>query len=64
MEKPVTIVREELKNTIRNAVNKSGLPAFVVADMMEAFLTELRILEKRQYDEDLAHYQNQKAGDE
>ena len=57
MDKPVTVVREELKETITNAVNGSNLPAFVVADMFEKFLAELKQLERQQYQNDLQSYQ-------
>lgn len=57
MNKPVTIVREELRQKITSAVNESNLPAFVVADMFEGFLRELRALERQQYQNDLESYQ-------
>ena len=57
MEKPVTIIREELRQKITSAVNESNLPAFVVADMFEGFLRELRALERQQYQNDLDNYQ-------
>lgn len=57
MIKPVTIIREELRQTITSAVNESNLPAFVVADMFEGFLRELRQLERQQYQKDLASYE-------
>ena len=56
MNKPVTIIREELRQSITSAVNESNLPAFVVADMFEGFLRELRVLERQQYQKDLASY--------
>lgn len=56
MNKPVTILREELRQTITDAVNSANLPAFVVADMFERFLTELRQLERQQYAQDLQSY--------
>ena len=57
MDKPVTIIREELRATITNAVNNSNLPAFVVADMFEKFLVELKRLEQQQYNDDFRRYQ-------
>lgn len=57
MDKPVTIIREELRVTITNAVNNSNLPAFVVADMFEKFLVELKRLEQQQYNDDFQRYQ-------
>ena len=57
MQKPVTVVREELRQKITSAVNESNLPAFVVADMFDGFLRELRTLERQQYQNDLENYQ-------
>ncbi len=59
MQKPVTIVREELRQRITSAVNESNLPAFVVADMFDGFLRELRALERQQYEKDLNAYQEE-----
>ena len=59
MNKPVTIIREELRQAITSAVNESNLPAFVVADMFEGFLRELRALERQQYEKDLKAYQQE-----
>ena len=56
MEKPVTIRREELRQNVTKLVNESGLPAFVVADMFEGFLRELRMLERQQLTEDQRRY--------
>ena len=65
MDKPVTVIREELRETITNAVNSSNLPAFVVADMFEKFLLELKQLERQQYQNDFQSYQqSQKEVDE
>lgn len=57
MQKPVTIIREELRQKITSAVNESNLPAFVVADMFDGFLRELRALERQQYQNDFEKYQ-------
>ena len=59
MTKPVTIIREELRKSITSAVNESNLPAFVVADMFEGFLRELRALERQQFEKDLKAYQEE-----
>ena len=56
MNKPVTVVREELRQTIASAVNDANLPAFVVADMFDGFLRELRALEQKQYEADVRAY--------
>lgn len=57
MNKPVTVVREELRQKITSVVNEANLPAFVVADIFDGFLRELRALERQQYQNDLENYQ-------
>lgn len=64
MDKPVTVIREELRQTIADAVNNANLPAFVVADMFEKFLGELRQLEQRQYAMDFQKYREESEVEE
>lgn len=59
MNKPVTIMREELKASIVKAINESNLPAFVAADIIERILGELRQLERQQYEQDLRRYESE-----
>lgn len=56
MQKPVTVVREELRLKIINAVNEANLPAFVVGDILEKLLAECRQLERQQYEQDKRNY--------
>ena len=64
MDKPVTIRREELRQDVTKLVNESNLPAFVVADMFEKFLQELRMLERQQLAEDQRNYSEESEVEE
>lgn len=59
MQKPITIIREELKNNIVKLINDSNLPAFVVGDVIEKILIECRRLEQQQYEQDKKRYEAQ-----
>ena len=41
-QKPITLLRRDFINNICNAVNNSGLPAFVVADVLDRLLSDTR----------------------
>lgn len=56
MQKPITIIREELKNNIVELINNSNLPAFIVGDIVEKILFECRKLEQQQYEQDKKNY--------
>lgn len=59
MQKPITIIREELKNNIVELINNSNLPAFIVGDVVEKILFECRKLEQQQYEQDKKTYEAQ-----
>lgn len=52
MNKPASIVRQEFIEKQIALINNSGLPAFVLADIMEDTLAELRRLAQSQYEKD------------
>ena len=56
MNKPITIVREEVKEQIAAIINNSGLPAFVVEPILQDFLMEVRNIAIRQYEYDKQQY--------
>ena len=45
MQKPITVARQELIERVSSAVNESGLPAFVVADVFRTFMGQLENLQ-------------------
>lgn len=59
MNKPITIAKAELEQKIQQAVQESNLPAFVLVYMFEGFLSNLEQIEKQQYEEDLAIWNQQ-----
>ena len=48
MEKPITIKRAEFMQNMAQAINQSGLPAFVIADCMSVTLAEIKALADKQ----------------
>ena len=52
MNKPTTIIRQEFIQKQIELINGSGLPAFVLVDIIEETLRELRRLAAEQYRKD------------
>ena len=55
-EKPLTVMREEFVDNLINLINSSGLPFFIVLDVMKSAQTEVQEAAKKQYEEDLKKY--------
>lgn len=55
--KPVTVIRAELIDTLTNAINNSGLPAFVIEPILKDMYNEVRVAAQRQLDTDRQQYQ-------
>ena len=49
MNKPITVAREDFATALINLVNDSGLPAFVMSDILKNAVKELERLEGEQY---------------
>ena len=58
MDKPQTLVYEELKSGIVEQINKSGLPFFVVEYILKDFLAEVHEASKQQCEYDKQQYEN------
>ena len=43
MQKPLTLARRDYIQSVCDLTSKSGLPAFVVADVLESVLAQIRI---------------------
>jgi hypothetical protein len=56
MQKPITVAREEFIETMINTINESGLPAFVIADILTDLLSAINELKVQQYKKDLEAY--------
>ena len=57
MNKPITVVREEIKAKIADVINTSGLPAFIIEPILQDFLVEVRNVAKHQYEYDKQQYE-------
>lgn len=57
MNKPITVVYEELKQNMANLINNSGLQAFMIEPILQNFLNETRVAMQRQYQTDKAEYE-------
>lgn len=63
MEKPATVLYKEFREKVINAMNESGLPAFVVRLELEQILSEVKQLEAQQYTADLAALKEEAQND-
>lgn len=55
--KPITVAYEEFKIVIANAINNSGLPAFLIEIILQSMLNEVKIISARQYELDKTQYE-------
>ena len=58
MEKPFTIIYEEFKEELKTLINNSGLPACIIEPILDDYLTEIRIIAKKQYELDKKQYKS------
>lgn len=64
MEKPASIRRRELKETIAKALNEAQLPPYVNAEILSEFLQQSVDLIERQYHQDLKKWEQIQKGEE
>ena len=57
VQKPVSILREELVDKLAKEINESGLPALIIEPILEKFLNETRIAMKYQYEKEKELYE-------
>lgn len=58
MDKPQSVVYEELRSGIAQLINDSGLPAFMVEPIMRDFVMELRDIARNQYETEKSQYES------
>lgn len=63
MDKPITVARQELMESIVELVNNSNLPAFVIIDIFESITPALRSQAERQYQTDLKKWKEENDGE-
>lgn len=56
MEKPATILHKEFREKIVEAINTSGLPAFVLVPVLESALNQVKEIADEQYANDIETY--------
>ena len=57
ISKPITVVREEFKMNILKLCENSGLPPFIVEDVLKYFLEQVHIAAIEQYKHDKKEYE-------
>lgn len=57
--KPITVLREEFIENIIEVCNDSGLPFFVVEDVLKQLIQETHIAAQKQLEEDKKKYQKE-----
>ena len=57
INKPITIVKEEVVNEIANVINSSMLPAFVLENILRDMYLEVKAMAQRQYEIDKQRYE-------
>lgn len=57
MEKPLTVARQEFAENIVEVINNSGLPAFVMLEIVQSCERELNKLSQQQYEKDKEKYE-------
>lgn len=60
MERPLSVAREDFVNALVELVNNSGLPMFVVLDVMKAATEEVKGAAARQYEQEKLEYEKSK----
>lgn len=60
MDKPLTVARQEFAENIVEVINNSGLPAFVMLEIIQSCERELTKLSQTQYEKDKAEYEESK----
>lgn len=64
MLKPITVARQELIDTIVSNINESGLPMFVILDILSNLHRQVRTISEGQYQQDLQAWEEvQKKGE-
>ena len=59
--KPITVARRDYMAAVCEATNNSGLPAFVVVDVLEKVLNKMRSAADTEVQRDFARYEAEKA---
>lgn len=58
IQKPVTVARQDFIDGIVGLINASGLPAFIITDILKDVQSEMVRQTNEQYEKDKAAYEN------
>ena len=56
IEKPITVARQELVDSLANCINNSNLPLFIVEPILKDVYLEVKSLTQKQYEAEKAEY--------
>lgn len=59
--KPITIAREDFKNSLITLCNDSELPFFCIEDILKDLIQQVHAASLEQYQRDKGEYENKKA---
>lgn len=60
--KPIVVARHDFMTDLAELINKSGLPAFVVVEVLERTLPEVRKIAEKELREGIKRYMTEKGG--
>lgn len=60
MERPLSVAREDFVEDLVKLINDSGLPMFVVLDVLKGAEVEVKDAAQRQYEQDKKAYEEAK----
>ena len=66
MDKPLTLKRADFMHNLSKAINESGLPAFIIVDILNVITVQMKEIANAQYENDLRAFkekESEKDGD-
>lgn len=57
MNKPMSLIREEVKKELADTINNSNLPPFIIEPILQDFLREVHVAVVKQYENDKTMYE-------
>lgn len=58
-QSPQSLILYSLKETVKNTINNSGLPAWMIVDAMEVIMNELRVRANTEITTDAKNYESE-----
>lgn len=57
ISKPITVARDDFMSELTALINNSGLPPFILESIFKEYLSDIRLMSKRQLEADRKRYQ-------